>query len=289
MRYSKILFFAVLAMVLVFAGCSQVDDQQKNPVANSTPSDESIDKIVAQVLDSLITLNSEEDALALIHSYPQEIQDRIMEELEQRGCPDCPKQEPQSNHPAAQTIIKEFGVQPEEVVAVQMMVWSPDSPAADTAFAVVTDKQWYYVNPSDLTVRKSAPTKTALTTEIDIYGYYVDNVGSIYICQYSEWVVDFLMPVCFHEISPGVFDGIIDAWAPNPPCGQYNGGWCAFYQCGIAWDGPGYQGWYDFHDCGGNWSRKVGKLVQKRWIYTWRNAGRSDTQIANSVRARIRY
>ncbi len=276
-------------MVVLLVGCSQVDEQQKNPVANSTPSDESIDKIVAQVLDSLVTLNSEEDALALIHSYPQDIQNRIMEELEQRGCPDCPKQESQSNHPAAQTIIKEFGVQPEEIVAVQMMVWSPDSPAADTVFAVVTDKQWYYVNPSDMSIRKFVPTKTALTTEVDIYGYYVDNVGSIYFCQASEWVVDFLMPVCFHEISPGIFDGIIDAWAPYPPCGQYNGGWCAAYLCGIAWEGYGYQNWYNFHDCGGTWSRKVGKPVQKRWIYTWRNAGRSDTQIANSVRARIRY
>lgn len=284
MRYSRILFLTVLVLALVFAGCSQVD----KPVANNTVPNESVDQIVAHALDSLATLSSDTDALALIHSYPQEIQDRIMERLNQ-GCPECPKQEPQSNHPAAQVIIKEFGVLPEEIIAVQMMVWSPDSPAADTVFAVVTDKQWYYVDPSYQSVRKSAPAKAALTTEVDIYGYYVDNVGSIYICQQSEWVVDFLMPVCFHEISRGVFDGIIDAWAPDPPCGQYNGGWCAFYLCGSAWGGAGNQEWWNFQDCSTTWSRKVGKQVQKRWIYTWRNAGRSDTQIANSVRARIRY
>ncbi|MCH7492959.1 hypothetical protein IID19_05260 [Patescibacteria group bacterium] len=289
MRYPRILFLTTLALVLVFAGCSQVDEQS-NPVANNTVPNESVDMIVAHVLDSLATLNSEEDALALIHSYPQEIQDRIMDELKQRGCPECPKQEPQSNHPAAQTIIKELGVLPEEIIAVQMMVWSPDSPAADTVFAVVTDKQWYYVDPSDLSLRKSASVPKALTTEVDIYGSSVENVGGW--CVWSEWVVVFYLPVCFYELTPHQFDGILDAWAPNPPCDQYNGGICAAWLCGSAWDGPGYDGWYNYHTCQQidyRASTKAGKLVQKRWIYTWRNAGRSDTQIANSVRARIRY
>ena len=292
------LLVAIVGMLMLTSGCdtnkavnqesSVIEEQADLLQQNTIPDQLTADEIVKQAFDSLVTIDSEEDALTLIHSYPQDIQDSITAAL--RGdCPECPKQELQSNHPAAQKVIQEYGVLPEDVIAVQMMVWNPDSPAADTVFAVVTDNQWYYTDPFYQSVSKSAPA--VLTREIDIYGYYVHNVGSWW-CPSSHWVVDFLMPVCFHELPEGSahFDGILDAWAPNPPCGQYNGGWCAGYLCGSAWDGPGNQQWWNFQDCSTYWwSRRVGKIVQKRWLFTWRNAGRSDTQIANSVRARIRY
>jgi len=293
------LLVAIVGMLMLTSSCSNEKAvNQESPVIEQTDAlgqntilDQlTADEIVKQAFDSLVTIDSEEDALTLINSYPQEIQDRIMERLNQ-GCPECPKPEPQSNHPAAQQVMREYSVIPEDIIAVQMMVWNPDSHDPDTVFAVVTDDQWFYVDQTYQSVSRSTPdSNTALTREIDVYGYYVHNVGSWW-CPSSHWVVDFLMPVCFHELpeGSGKFDGILDAWAPDPPCGQYNGGWCAGYLCGSAWDGPGYQQWWNFQDCSPWWSRRVGKIVQKRWLFTWRNAGRSDTQIANSVRARVRY
>lgn len=195
--------------------------------------------------------------------------------------------EPAWSNPVASEAIQKFRLNPSDVIAVQRVVMLSNGVPIDSAEVVVTEKQWYYKSLVDESFSQSPPS-LPLTTEIDIYGSYVESVSGWH-CGNLEWVVTFYLPVCFHEISPGRFDGIIDAWAPNPPCNQCNGGWCIGYLCGSAWDGAGYLGWWDYNTCSPTWSRKVGKLVQKRWLYTWRNCGYPDWQIASWVRARIRY
>ncbi|MBU1075535.1 hypothetical protein KJ733_03400 [Patescibacteria group bacterium] len=181
-----------------------------------------------------------------------------------------------------------------EIIAVQRMVMLENGAPIDSVEAVITDKDdWYYYRLVDGTLSTELPESKARTTEIDIYGSGIKRVGvNAFWCWNDEWVVTFYLPVCFHEISAGRFDGILDAWAPNPACAwNCNGGMCALYQCGSAWDGAGYNGWWNFETCStDHWSKKVGKQVQKRWLHTWQKChGRSNTRIAHSVRARIRY
>ncbi len=191
-------------------------------------------------------------------------------------------------HPAARAVMGAFSLMDTDILAVQKMVFLKEEVPFDSVQAVITDDQWYYVTFANGAVSKAAPAGFSLATEIDVYGSYVEKVAGWY-CGNYEWAVTFYLPVCFHETSPGRFDGILDAWAPTPNCSACNGGWCIGGACGIAWDGPGYQGWWDYHTCRQSWSKKVGKLVQKRWLYTWRNCGYPDWQIASWVRARIRY
>jgi hypothetical protein len=282
MRWKTFLISTVACVaVLPLASCS--DNQTANPSADPS----AVDLMVEQALDSLAMIDSEEAAFTLILSYPKEVRDRVMDIVD---C-SCAKQEPPWDNPAARAVISRLAVSPEEVQAVEMMVLHPESELPDTVFVVITDDQWYYVRSGDPSPLEPGFAAAAMTSEIDVYGSGLVNIGSRF-CPKSEWIVVFYLPVCFYELDPHRFDGILDAWAPNPPCDRYQGGFCAGLKCGPAWDGPGYLGWYNYHSC---WqidhraSTEVGKLVQKRWLYTWRNAGRSDAQIAHSVRARIRY
>ena len=193
--------------------------------------------------------------------------------------------------PAAQAAIQKFNVNPNDVLAVQRVVPLRNGMPLDDVEAVVTEKQWYYYRPSDGTITNVEPPKFGLATEMDVYGSNIECVKNWWFCPSSEWVATFYMPACFHEDSPGYFSEIADAWAPNPDCSRCNGGACAGWVCGSAWDGPGYLGWYNYKDCDANNrnSKKLGKLVQKRWLFTQRNCGYADWQIASSVRAHLRY
>lgn len=194
-----------------------------------------------------------------------------------------------ADHPAAKEAMEAFGLAAGDILAVQKVVFLNGGTPFDSVQAVVTEEQWYCVR-FDGVAEKASPEEFVQAREIDIYGSYIERVAGWY-CGNQEWVVTFYLPVCFYEDdrARGHFDGILDTWAPNPNCNTCNGGWCVGYLCGSAWDGPGYNGWWNFNTCRDRWSRKVGKQVQRRWLYTWRNCGYPDWQIASLVRARVRY
>lgn len=193
--------------------------------------------------------------------------------------------------PAAKDVIARFGISPSDILAVQKVVAYIGAAPADSAEAVVTSRQWYYRSLTDGQLYDTAPPRFGLATEMDVYGSSVECYAYCWFCPSSEWAVTFYMPACFHEDSPGYFSEIQDAWAPTPDCNRCNGGWCADGKCDKAWDGPGYLGWRNYKDCDVQNlnSRKLGKIVQKRWLMSYRNCGYPDWQIANSVRAHIRF
>ncbi|MBU1889877.1 hypothetical protein KJ782_00100, partial [Patescibacteria group bacterium] len=160
----------------------------------------------------------------------------------------------------------------------------------DSAEVVVTEDRWYYKSLIDESFSTS-PSSLTRTTEMDIYGNNVKMLTWHKYCWSIEWSITFYLPACFHEISIGRFDGILDAWAPRPNCSPWcNGGLCALYMCGDTWNGAGYLDWWNYDTCDTDWSKKVAKIVQKRWLHTWQLChGRSNRQIARSVRARIRF
>jgi hypothetical protein len=203
---------------------------------------------------------------------------------------------PAWTHPVAGEAMRKFGLTASDILAVQRVVALDNGVPIDSADVVVTDKQWYY---SSLTTGELSSTPSggfALTREMDIYGSGVEPTQWDGNCLLRHWAVTFYMPVCFYELTPrsGVFDGIVDAWAPTPCCDPLycNGGHCAMFQCGCAWNGSGNQEWWKFQPfcADARASRKIGKVVQKRWLHTWQLCyHRSDADIARSVRARIRY
>jgi hypothetical protein len=239
-----------------------------------------------QTIKLLQTAKTEEEAQKILAAAPASVREQLMSEsaamISRKPVP------PAWTHPVAGEAMRKFGLASSDILAVQRVVALENGVPIDSADVVVTDKQWYYSSLTDGRLTSTPPSRFAMTREIDIYGITVESVSG-WMCANLEWVVTFYLPVCFHEISPGRFDGIVDAWAPNPPCNQCNGGWCIGNLCGSAWDGPGYNSWWDYNTCGQSWSRKVGKLVQKRWLYTWRNCGHADWEIASWVRTRIRY
>lgn len=202
--------------------------------------------------------------------------------------------EPPWCHPAAVAATQKYGINPNDILAVQRVVALRNGIPVDSADVVVTEGQWYYSSLTDGSLSDSPPQGFALLTEIDIYGSDVEMVRWASVCWKIHWAVTFYLPVCFYELWPNRFDGIVDAWAPIPCCDPLycNGGLCALYQCGCAWNGPGYLEWWNFHQSCSDprASKKVGKIVQKRWLHTWQLCYHlSNQQIARLVRARIRY
>jgi len=238
-------------------------------------------------MSRLKNVATEEEAQEILDDAPADVRDQLMQNSEGSS---SFSSEPAWANPVAQEVISKFSLNSSDVLAVQRVVMLTNGIPIDSAEVVVTEKQWYYKSLIDESFSQSPPS-LPLTTEMDIYGSYVEQVNEWWQpCWFSEWVVTFYLPVCFHYLGNGRFDGILDAWAPNPNCSQCNGGVCAGYLCGSAWDGAGYLGWYNFnYACSQSWSRKAGKLVQKRWLFTWRNCGYPDWQIASWVRTRIRY
>ena len=207
--------------------------------------------------------------------------------------PTFPAAEPPWTNPLAQEAIAKFGLKPDDILAVQHVVALRNEVPLGSTDVVVTNAQWYYASPGSGTVSDRPPWNPEDLTEMDVYGSGVQLVVDAWNCFQDEWVVTFYLPVCFYEISAGRFDGILDAWANTPYCNWgCNGGPCAGFQCGPAWNWnqPGYTGWWNFRDCNTQASGKVGKQIQKRWLYTWRSCyGYSDAVIAGFIHARIRF
>ena len=244
-----------------------------------------------QTIKMLQAAQTEEEAQKILAAAPASVREQLMSES---AAVISPKPVPPAwTHPVAGEAMRKFGLASSDILAVQRVVVLENGVPVDSADVVVTEKQWYYSNLTDGRLTSTPPRGFALTSEMDIYGSNVEMVRWNQDCWRTEWVVTFYLPVCFHEIDRqrGQFDGILDAWAPRPNCSPWcNGGYCALWMCGDAWDGAGYYGWWDFENCGSMWSRKVGKIVQKRWLHTWQLCHhRSDADIARSVRARIRY
>ena len=192
--------------------------------------------------------------------------------------------------PGAQAAIQKYGLNARDILAVQRVVPLRNGMPLDDVEAVVTEKQWYYYRPSDGTITNVEPPKFGLATEMDVYGSYIECVRNWWSCPISEWVVTFYMPACFHEVgTTGVITEVVDAWAPTPDCSRCNGGWCADNKCDKAWVGSGNAGWWNYNDCSYRVSKKLGKMVQKRWLFSYRNCGYPDWQIASWVRAHIKY
>ncbi|MDP2631042.1 MAG: hypothetical protein Q8P56_06595 [Candidatus Uhrbacteria bacterium] len=289
---AALLLTLILGSAYVLSGCGEESNstevektvsEKGDPESSQAKSAVHPKGLTAEEVKALLSeAVTEEEVQEIINQAPQS----VLEELERESSLETVPAEPAWTHPVAGLAMDKYGLLPDEILAVQRVVMLSKGVPIDSADVVVTEDRWYYQSLIDGTFSLDPPS-LLLTTEIDIYGIGIENYGGQ--CWWSEWVVTFYLPVCFFEIAPGRFDGIIDAWAPNPPCGQCNGGICAAYRCGSAWDGAGYNNWRNYNDCGGKWSRKVGKMVQKRWLFTWRNCGRADWQIASSVRARIRY
>jgi hypothetical protein len=249
--------------------------------------------VQSQTLARLQKAQTPEEARQIIESAPAEVRDQFMTESGEMVTPQPTP--PAWTHPVAGEAMRKFGLASSDILAVQRVIALDNGTPIDSADVVVTDKQWYYSSLTDGQLYNVPPGGFALTREIDIYGSGLTLLEWSQDCWSNgmHWGVTFYLPVCFHEIDRrlGIFDGIIDAWAPRPNCSPWcNGGYCALWMCGNAWDGPGNQGWWDYETCGSMWSRLVAKTVQKRWLHTWQLCyHRSDADIARSVRARIRY
>lgn len=188
----------------------------------------------------------------------------------------------------AQEVMQKFHLPTSNILAVQKVVAYQNSMPADSAMVVVTDKQWYYVSLTDHLVYDTEPPSFRLSTEMDVYGSYLAIVTNSSYCWSQEWVAVFFMPACL-TWNGNSFNEVVDAWAPTPGCGVCNGGLCAGFKCGPAWPYSGKVDWYSFRSCASPTSKKVGKIVQKRWMYTWNLCyGYSFDYIASTVRARIR-
>lgn len=261
---------------------------RSDDVAKSTPPG-----ITDETIQKLQQAQTEEEVQQILDSAPASVRERLMSEsttmVSSEPAP------PAWTHPVASEAMRKFGLSSSDILAVQRVLAIDNGIPIDSADVVVTEKQWYY---SSLTTGELTDTPGggfAFTHEMDIYGSGVEITAYASDCWRIHYAVTFHMPVCFYELTPGsgVFDGVIDAWAPNPACSWWcNGGLCALYQCGSAWNGSGREEWWKFQPfCSDpRASRKIGKVVQKRWLHTWQLCyGRSDPQIAQSVRARIRY
>lgn len=195
---------------------------------------------------------------------------------------------------AAQEVMKAYKVSPFAITAVQAVVpINPDGSRGDSTEVVITSTgtDYFYV-PSTGTVT-SAPPKEFLTGQAMFYGTSIDRYQGWH-CGNVEYAVTFNFPWCLHETDTqrGVFGGtpgIVDAWAMgSPPCWPF--------VCGtplpptIAWLGSGTEGWWNYRYCPGDRnSNVIGRTVQKRWYYGWKNCGWSDLAIARSVSALVRY
>lgn len=277
----------LLASMTAFIGCERENVSSENTAAITAPSLGTYEEAIAE----LQTAETDEEAFAILERCPEEVREEILTQCE--GALGYASVEPEPwTGPAVDAVMASFGKSRNEIIAVQRMVMLENGTPIDSVAAVITDKDdWYYYRLADGTLSTELPESKARTTEMNIYGTNVELLEWHAYCWSLEWGITFYLPVCFHEVSPGRFDGILDAWAPNPSCSwNCNGGLCALYQCGSAWNGAGYNGWWNYHSCSQGWSKKVAKIVQKRWLHTWQLChGRSNRQIAQSVRARIRY
>jgi hypothetical protein len=245
----------------------------------------------SQTLARLQKAQTPEEAQQIIESAPTKVREQFMTQAGEMVTPQSTP--PAWTHPIAGEAMRKFSLASSDILAVQRVVALDNGMPIDSADVVVTEKQWYYSSLTTGELTSQPPGEFALTTEMDIYGSGVELVAWSQECWNIHWAVTFYMPVCFYELWPGRFDGIVDAWAPRPNCSPWcNGGLCALYMCGDAWDGAGNLQWWNFHQsCSDSRaSKKVGKIVQKRWLHTWQLCHhRSDADIARSVRTRIRY
>lgn len=199
-----------------------------------------------------------------------------------------------ASSPAALAIVEEYDVDPSEIAQVAW-VQPIDNGVSLEEIEIVTleDGTAYYYFPRDGSTSDSEPPALTWTNEHRERGTGITNVRGW--CTSAEWVVRFpILPTCFKEISPGRFEGIDDAWASGPNChfGCYP--ICAGGQCGPAWDGYGYNDWWGFAGCSGrdsSWTTDAGKMVQKRWYYSWHDCrnNKSDSQIAYMVERLIHW
>lgn len=282
----SVCFFCI---VVVFAIITFVSCDDKNNSLEEREKTVTIEKTIQEAVTELQAVETDEEAFAILNKYPSEVQETI---LAQCNAANEDRSEPEPwTGPAVDAVVAQYGRQASDIIAVQHMVMIRNDVPIDTFDAVITEDAWYYYHPDDESISSDPPASMAATTEMDIYGVDVTALKLNKYCWYIEWGIIFYLPVCFHEIAVSQFDGIIDAWAPNPSCAwNCNGGLCASYLCGSAWNGSGYLGWWDYNTCDDYWSKKVAKIVQKRWLHTWQLCHKkSDKEIAQSVRARIKF
>lgn len=274
----------LITALVILCGC----DRQNNPTENQTKAGD-FQETLEQALEKLKLAETEEEVRVILDQYPQAVQEAILVQCKEAEPTDT--QEPWTGS-AVDAALAQYGITQDQILAVQHMEILKHGVPIESVDAVITSHAWYYYHPVEDTISTEVPESMATATEMDIYGTALYDVAKTFWCWKKEWIVVFFLPVCFYELTIGQFDGILDAWAPNPPCDQCNGGICAAYLCGSAWDGSGANGWYNFHTCANidyRASKKVGKYVQKRWVYSWRNCGKSDSDIAQSVRAHISF
>lgn len=215
---------------------------------------------IEQAVTELRLAETEEEGMSILNRYPQDVRETLLKQCEVSETVES-EDEPWTG-PAVDTFLDFSGRQRHEVLAVQHMVMLRNGVPIESVDAVITEDTWYYYHPDDGSIATDMPASMTAATEMDIYGVDVVVLTWNKYCWFIEFGVTFYLPVCFHEIAPGQFDGILDAWAPNPSCAwNCNGGLCAFGMCGSAWDGPGYKGWWDYHSCSPYWSIRVAKIV----------------------------
>ncbi|MFH1508745.1 MAG: hypothetical protein ABIE68_01115 [bacterium] len=247
--------------------------------------------MIDEAMANLMAAEEGEETIDLFASYPQELRKKIQERIVDEGIelhPDVPDW----TLPSAQVVIEEMSLNPDDVIAVQHMVfYDEDDTILGDYDTVITNNNWYYLNLNTGSIRLKEPRTTDGRVISDVYGVSCQRTeGS---CTSSEWVVNFWFPTCFemHPDYDGRISGVVDAWFNlSPNCWICCGHPCTYGFCSSkAWPEFGYDGWYSFQDCSPRWSIKNGKQVQKRWYYSLRNCGFSSRYIASRIHTRIEY
>lgn len=153
-----------------------------------------------------------------------------------------------SLYPSVQAVKALYQLEDQEIILVQEIIFLHDNQEDDPWQIVVTSlgEFWYHI--IDQEVLTDISVIIASSRQARIRGS-----GCVPSPQHPQ--ILFYLPTCFREISPGRFDGIIDAWASSVIPGL------------RAWDGPGYENWWNYHSCSDNRSQLVGKQVQTRWFW----------------------
>lgn len=171
-------------------------------------------------------------------------------------------------YPSVQAVKAQYQLENQEIILVQEIIFLCDDQNDDSWQIVLTSvgEFWYHI--IDQVVITDISTVIAGSRSARIRGS-----GCVPSAQHPQ--ILFYLPTCFREISPGRFDGIIDAWASSVIPGL------------RAWDGPGYENWWNYHTCSGSRSQIVGKQVQTRWF--WANFSCLNYLICYLVEALITW
>lgn len=260
------------------------------------------------IVEDLQDSETQAEVFAKLENMPADLAECVEEmlelerEIENAQTADDIRRE-RSYWPAAEAVIADYGIRRSDIAQVAWIqpIDSDGTSLEEIEIVTMDNGQTYYYFPGDESTTDEVPPSLLWTNERRERGTGMTRYqGS---CTSSEWAVRFpTLPTCFKEIAPGRFDGIDDAWAGPPNCSWYCHPSCAYGACGPAWEATdanpegdhGYMGWRGFAGCSGRdatWTTDAGKMVQKRWYYSWNGclANKTDSQIANMVERLIHW